>query len=106
MTKDANQNDASIRIAIGARIGSTGITRITMILRKKNRRKRNTGATAAIAKATAGMITIGRGTSVVAPMDLALNIHIIRINGVMTKAPKMSNAMRRAGTKHLAMADV
>ena len=107
MTKEAKRNDPSIQIAIGAKTGSTGITGITMIRRKKNRR-RNTGATAAIVKATTGMTTTVRRTSVVASMSLAANINCIGINGVTTRVQKMTDTRSREGTnsKHLAIAKV
>ena len=58
MTSDANQNDPSIWIVIGARNGNTGTTGITMIPRRKSGRRRNTGVIAAIIRTTVDMITI------------------------------------------------
>ena len=79
-----------------------------MIPRKKNKRKRNTGATAAIVKTTASMTTTSRRTSVVASMGLMANMDSIGINGVTTRVKKMTDTRSRAGTnsKHLAITDV
>ena len=64
MTKDTNQSDPSIWIEIGTRTDSTDLTGITMILRKKNRRRRNSGVTVATVKTTADMTITGRRTDV------------------------------------------
>ena len=108
MTNDANQNDPSIRSVIGARNGSTGITGITMIPRKKSRRRRNTRVIAAIIRTTADMTTIGRPTSVVVLMNLTKNIVSIEINDDTRRAQMMTVTRSCIGTKprHLAMADV
>ena len=108
MTKDANQNDPSIRIAIGARTGSTKITEITMIPRKKSRRRRNTGAITGIVKVAVIMTTTDRRTSVVASMGLAANNDSIRTNDNTTKVRKMIDTRNCAGTNHthLAIIDV
>ena len=86
MTKDANQSDPSIRIAIGARTDSTRITGITMIPRKKSRRRRNTGVIAAIVKTIVDMKTIDRRTRLVVLIDLTENIDSIGINDDMRRA--------------------
>ena len=80
-----------------------------MILRRKNRRRSNTGVkTAAIVKTTAGMTTTGRRTSVVASMGLAANTDSIGINDDTTRAQMMTDTRIRVGTnpRHLAITDV
>ena len=108
MTSDANHNDRSIQSVIGTRNGSTGITGITMIPRKKSSSSRNNRVIAAIIRMIADMTTIGRRTSVVVLMDLAENIGSIEINDDTRRAQMMNVTRSCIGTKpwHLAMADV
>ena len=60
MMSDANKKDQNIRIAIRVRNGSSGITGITMIPRKKSRRRRNIRVIAAMVRMIVDMTTIGR----------------------------------------------
>ena len=96
-----------MRIATDVRTGSTGITGITMIPRKTNKRRRNIEATAVLVKAITGMTTTGRQTSVVGSMGLAVNIDSIGINDVMTRAQMMTATRNhtRTNSKHLAITD-
>ena len=105
MTKDTKQNNPSIQITIYETTGSTRITGITMIPRKKSNKRRNTGSTTDILKAAVVMTTTVRQTNGVASMGPMANIDSIEINDVTTEVRKMTDTRSRVGTnhKHLAM---
>ena len=79
-----------------------------MIPRSKNRRRRNTGVTAAIVETTVGMTTTDRRTSVVISMGLTANIDNIGINDDTVRAQTMTDTRNHVGTNpmHLAITGV
>ena len=71
-----------------------------MIPRKKNRRRKSIGVTAAAIKTTAGMTTTDRRTGVAASKGLAENIGSTGSNDVTVKSPTMIDTQSRVRTNH------
>ena len=95
MTNADNQNDPNIRIVISVRNDNIGIIGITMIPRKKNRRRRNTEVIVVTIRTTIS----GQETSVAALVDLPGKIDNIGTNEGTRKAETMTSIGNHEGTK-------